>query len=95
MRKKFRRKRAANTPHGFFRAQYGSHRQKTERRSATGLVLILDTLRIIDGNSKHLKAAADADDRDTGFSEPAKLLGKTAPLKPVVDRQVSAWCRVK
>ena len=47
-----------------------------------GSLLILDTLRIFDGNSKHLKAAADADDRDTGFSEPAKLLGKTAPLKP-------------
>ncbi len=83
LRKKLPSQGAANAPHGFFGAEYGSHRQKTERRSATGLVLILDTLRIIDGNSKHLKAAADADDRDTGFSEPPKLLGKTALLKPM------------
>ena len=81
--KKIAPQAAVNAPHGFFGAEHGAHRQKTEPGSAASHALVLDTVRIFDRKTQYLKAAADADDRDTDFSEPPKLLGTAALLDPL------------
>src|SRR5258705_6900002 len=56
----------ADAPHSFLRAHYSSHRQQTESRLINRLAVILDTQRVVDRNTEHLKAAADTDDGEAG-----------------------------
>src|SRR3989442_11582041 len=63
--------------------KHGAHRKESQSHPITGCSLILDTLGIFNGNTEHLKAAADADDRHADFREPAKLTGKTTMLQPL------------
>src|ERR1700752_4039583 len=73
---------AANAPHDLFRAEHGAHRQKPERRSATGAASIFDTPRVFHGDAEHLKAAADTADGDAACRKPSQLSVKAALFKP-------------
>jgi hypothetical protein len=71
-----------NTPHGLLRTKYRSNWQETESASGTWLSLILDPMGIFNGTAKHLKTAADTDERNAGFTESAELPGKPSTVKP-------------
>ncbi len=80
--KKIAAQKASNAPHGFLRSEHGMRRQKTERGSAAGHALVLDTVGIFNGKSKHLKAAADTDHRNSDINKAPKFQRKTTLLKP-------------
>ena len=68
--------------YSFLRMQYSSHGQEAESLSSAWLSPILDPVGIFNRTAKHLKAAADTDEGNAGFTEPAKLPGKTSTVEP-------------
>ena len=80
--KKIAAQKASNALHGLLLLEHGTRRQKTERCSAAGHAVVLDTVGIFNGEPKHLKAAANTDNRNADIGEAPNLQSKTALLKP-------------
>ena len=68
--------------HGLLRSNTVRTGRKPSPFRLHGSSLILDPIGIFNGTAKHLKTAADADEGNAVFTEPAKFLGKTSTVKP-------------
>ena len=78
--KKLRSHAALDATYSLLRMQHRSHGQEAESLSGAWLSPILDAVGIFNGTAKHLKAAANADDWSTLFTEPAQFRCKTSTV---------------